>query len=100
MLAAVAAVAALGVLRDVGTPTQLFKVAVAAGLDAGIPAAPQEPSADRAQRCRQAVGAEKPQSSVRTGRADVDLSRRARHPDTSTCRDDHGLDVLAGAAHC
>ena len=39
-------------------------VAVAAGLDAVISAAPQEPSADRTQRRRQAVGAEESQPSV------------------------------------
>ena len=77
----------------------LLAVAVAAGLDAVISAAPQEPSADRAQRRRKALGAEESQPPVRAGRVDGDLSRRAGDPDPPAGRDDHGLDVLAGAAH-
>ena len=47
----------------------------------------------------QALGAEESQPPVRAGRVDGDLSRRAGDPDPPAGRDDHGLDVLAGAAH-
>src|SRR2546421_12659515 len=99
MLAAAAPVAAFGVLRDTGALTELLKVVGATGLDAGISAASQEPSADWAQRRRQTVGAEEPEPPVRTRRVDEDVPGRPCDPDASTGRHDHGLDVLAGAAH-
>ncbi|EUA23212.1 hypothetical protein I553_5489 [Mycobacterium xenopi 4042] len=99
MLAAAATVVSFGVVRNAGPPAQLCAVAGRAGLDAGISAAPQKPSADRAQRRRQAVGVEKPQPFVRSRRAHGDLPRRAGDTDASAGRDDHGLDVLVGAAH-
>src|ERR1700678_3359450 len=99
MLAAAASVAAFGVLRDTGASAELLKVVGATGLDAGVSTASQESSVDRTQRCRQAVGAEEPEPPVRTRCVDDDLPRRPRDPDASTGRYDHGLDVLAGAAH-
>ena len=64
-----------------------------------LSAAPPQPSADRAQRCRQALGAEESQPPVRVGRIDGDLSRRVGDPDSSSGRNDHGVDVFVGAAH-
>src|ERR1700734_1912280 len=99
MLAAAASVAAFGVLRDIGALAELLEVVGATGLDAGVSAASQESSVDRAQRCRQAVGAEEPEPPVRTRRVDADVPRCPGDPDASTGRHDHGLDVFAGAAH-
>src|ERR1700734_1420581 len=99
MLAAAAPVAAFGLLRDTGASAELLEVVGATGLGAGVSAASQESSVDRAERCRQTVGAEEPEPPVRTRRVDADVSRRPGNPDTSTGRHDHGLDVLAGAAH-
>src|SRR6202000_1951946 len=99
MLAAAAPVAAFGVLRDTCAPAELLKVVVAAGLDARIYASSQKPSADRAQRRRQAMGAEEPEPPVRARRVDGNLPRRPGDPDASAGRDDQGVDVLAGAAH-
>ena len=69
VLAAAAPVAALGVLRDARAPADVLAVAGAAGLDQAVSAAPQEPSADRPQRAREALGAEEPQPPVRARRA-------------------------------
>ena len=85
--------------ETLSAPAQLLAMAVAAGLDAVISAAPQEPSTDRTQRRRQALGAQEPQPSFRAGRVDGDLSRRAGDPDPPAGRNHHGLDVLVGAAH-
>ena len=77
----------------------LRAVAGRAGLDEAVSAAPQEPSADRAERRREAVGAEEPQPPVRARRVVRDVSRRAGDPVPPARRDHHGVDVLAGAAH-
>ena len=74
----------------------LCRVAGAAGLDAVVSAAPQEPAADRPQRRREALGAEEPEPPVRARRVDGDLPRRAGGAMPSAGRDDHGVDVLAG----
>ena len=99
VLAAAAAVAAFGVLRDAGAHAHLLAVAGQAGLDEAVSAAPQEPSADRPERRREAVGAEEPEPPVRPRRAVRDVSRRARRAVPPAGRDDHGVDVLAVAAH-
>lgn len=74
-------------------------MAVPTGLDEALSAAPQEPAVDRAQRCRQALGAEEPEPPVRPRRVVRHLSGRSGDPVSSTGGDDHGLDVLAGSAH-
>ena len=99
VLAAAAPVAAVGVLRDAGAPPDLLAVAGAAGLDQAVSAAPQEPAADRAERPREALGAEEPEPPVRARRAARGLSRRAGHPVPPAGGDDHGVGVLAGPAH-
>ena len=61
-------------------------------------ASPQS-AADRLKRCRDALGTEEPQPSVRARRGVGDLPRRAGDPVPPACRDDRRLDVLAGSAH-
>ena len=51
----------------------LLAVAGRAGLDEAVSAAPSEPAVDRAQRRREALGAQESQPSVRARRADGDL---------------------------
>ena len=70
---------------------------VAAGgrLDPGLRALPAQPAADRAQRPRQAVGAEEPQPPRGPGRADEGLPRRARRADAPRPGDVRRLGVLA-----
>ena len=58
-------------------PADVLAVAGRAGLDEVVSAAPQEPSADRVERHREAVGTEEPQSPVRTRRG---LRRRIPTP--------------------
>ncbi|CKQ96711.1 Uncharacterised protein [Mycobacterium tuberculosis] len=99
VLAAVAAVAAFGVVRGAGACTQLCRLVVTPGLDAVVLPAPPQPAADWAQRCRKAVGTKESESSICPGCADGDLSRCPGGADSPAGGDDHGVDVLAGAAH-
>ena len=64
-----------------------------------VSAAPQEPSADRPQRRREALGVEEPEPPVRARRVDGRLPRCAGGAVPPAGGDDHGVDVLAGPAH-
>ena len=81
VLAAAAAVDALGLLRVPGPPAGLLGVAAGPGLDRRVPAAPPQPAADRAERRRPPLGAEEPEPPVRAGRAAGGLPGRAGDPD-------------------
>ncbi len=58
-----------------------------------------QPAADRAQRPREALGAQESQPPVRARRAVRDVPGRAGGAVPPACRDDHGVDVLTGPAH-
>jgi len=81
VLAAAAAVDALDLVRVPGPPARLLGLAARPGLDRPLPAAPQEPAADRPARRGQALGAQEPEPPVRARRAARRLPGRARHPD-------------------
>src|ERR1700729_2729522 len=98
MLAAAAAVHALGVLRDPGIRARLLGLAALAILDRGVPAAPAQSPADRPARRRPAVGTEEPQSPVRARRAARRLPGRARHPDAPRAADGDRVRVQPGGA--
>ena len=68
--------------ESLATHPALHRLAAAAGLDRRLRAAPAEPPARRAQRPREAVGAQEPEPHDRARRADDRLSRRPRrlHP--------------------
>ena len=77
VLAAAAADRQVDLLRVAGQRAALLRVAGGAGLDRRLRAAPGEPAADRAQRPRQALGAQEPLPPRRARRADDGLPRRA-----------------------
>ncbi len=60
--------------------------------------APAEPAADRAERRRQAVGAEEPESPVLAGRDHRGLPGRADHPDAPGAAHSHRIHVLTRRA--
>src|SRR5262249_45993290 len=81
VLAAAAAVDALGLLRVPRAPAGLLRLAGRAGLDRRLPPAPAQPAADRPARPRPPLGAQEPQPPVRARRAAARLPGRAGDPD-------------------
>src|SRR5690606_1042197 len=83
MLAAVAPVDALGVVRMSGTRAVLLAVAVRTGLDRCVSATPGEPATHRTGRHRQTLGAEEPEPPRGTRRVAARVPGRAGDPDPS-----------------
>ena len=87
VLAAAAAVDAVGLLRVPGPPADLLALAARAGLDRRLPQAPAQPAAHRPARPRPPLGAEEPQPPVRARRAARRLPGRAGDPDAPRAPD-------------
>ena len=85
-------------LRVPGPPARLLGLAARPGLDRGLPPAPAQPAAHRAERRGPPLGAEEPQPPVRAGRAAGGVPGRAGHPDAPRPADRHRLGVQPGRA--